>query len=73
VCLHTQECCAAANGHPPEIKQFRSWFAYGFQRFKTPGQTALKEVVFCLYDQHAYDIFAAALKKLNPFAVEEMS
>lgn len=30
------------------------------------GQTTLKEVVFCLYDRHAYDIFAAALKKLNP-------
>ncbi len=30
------------------------------------GETSLNEVVFCLYDQKAYDVFAAALKKLHP-------
>ncbi|MBN2513474.1 MAG: macro domain-containing protein, partial [Sedimentisphaerales bacterium] len=30
------------------------------------GETSLNEVVFCLYDQKAYDVFAAALKKLQP-------
>lgn len=30
------------------------------------GETSLNEVVFCLYDQTAYDVFAAALKKLHP-------
>lgn len=30
------------------------------------GETSLNEVVFCLYDQNAYDVFAAALKKLQP-------
>lgn len=29
------------------------------------GQTGLKEVIFCLYDQKAYDIFSDALKKLT--------
>ena len=29
------------------------------------GQTGLKEVVFCLYDQKAYDIFANTLKNLT--------
>ena len=29
------------------------------------GKTGLKEVVFCLYDQKAYDVFASTLKKLN--------
>jgi len=28
------------------------------------GQTGIKEVIFCLYDQKAYDIFSNALKKL---------
>jgi hypothetical protein len=28
------------------------------------GQTSLKEVVFCLYDQKAYDIFSSTLKVL---------
>ena len=30
------------------------------------GQTGLKEVVFCLYDQKAYDIFTDTLQKLTP-------
>lgn len=29
------------------------------------GQTSLNEVIFCLYDQKAYDIFSNALKKLT--------
>jgi O-acetyl-ADP-ribose deacetylase (regulator of RNase III) len=29
------------------------------------GQTELKEVIFCLYDQKAYDIFSNTLKKLT--------
>jgi hypothetical protein len=29
------------------------------------AQTGLKEVIFCLYDQKAYDIFSNALKKLT--------
>jgi O-acetyl-ADP-ribose deacetylase (regulator of RNase III) len=29
------------------------------------GQTTLREVIFCLYDQCAYNVFATTLKKLN--------
>jgi O-acetyl-ADP-ribose deacetylase len=33
-------------------------------RYLNKAQTGLKEVIFCLYDQKAYDIFSSTLKKL---------